>query len=394
MTGEASGFTVVPLTPAGCGAVAAIRLHGQGVRAALRSIFVPRRRSSSDTVATDRLTFGRFVDGDETLDEGITAVREDGRGGHIAELTVHGGVRVVERMLLVLERVGGKIETRPPSFDGRRTLIDVEAEATLARCKTRRAVRFIARQRTALPEGLRDILNECERSETRGRAMLADLMERSRSSRYLVEGATVVFFGPVNAGKSTLINRLFDGAQNLVSARAGTTRDWVDAAVAIDGVPLRVIDTAGVRIEGEGDGLEAEAIERGRSRLREADVQVIVLDGCTSDRERLFERYAADLDLERAVVVANKCDLPGARAWDPIGSGCAAEVVVSGLTGEGTTLLRGSILGVLPIDELDGDGARLFTDRQSSWISQVLSDGSDGSVQDAIRAEMGRTFFG
>lgn len=204
----------------------------------------------------------------------------------------------------------------------------------------------------------------------------------------------MVFFGPVNAGKSTLINRLFDGAQNLVSARAGTTRDWVDAAVAIDGVPLRVIDTAGVRIEGEGDGLEAEAIERGRARLREADVQVIVLDGCRSDGEHLFERYEAELDLGRAVVVSNKCDLRGACAPGPIGSRCAAAVDVSGLTGEGMTLLRESILGVLPIEELDRGGPRLFTNRQSSWISQVLSDGSDGSVQDAIRAEMGRTFFG
>lgn len=358
------------------------------------------------------------MDGDEIIDDGIVRIAEvnsppagkrpsDGIKGPVAataevnqpvevvELSVHGGVRIVERILMVAERAGARVvrgnDACGPAIAGEagsdaheEMNIDEEAAECLTAARTRRCVRFISRQRTLLPAVLEEIAVALDTDPDECRTRLQQLLDRSRSARFLLTEATVALFGPVNAGKSTLINRLSERESSIVSPLPGTTRDWVDATVSIEGVPLRLVDTAGIREA--TDALERDAALRGLVRVADADVRVAVLDGSVEFPGAFWERCGDMLAGRRALVVLNKCDLPA--AWDAarVREPGRAVVRVSGRTGEGIADLVQAILSNLSIADLGEELACPFTARQIEWISQLLSGDIGGVAGGALRA--------
>ncbi len=393
----ANALTVSLLTARGMGAMAVVRLVGDDAVGVLRSLFVPKSGVWPEVVERDRLMYGRFVapseDGElaagETIDDGIVVVRDDPRGGHVVDLTVHGGVCVVQRLCLLLQQAGAKLDAHPADVRADSSELDVAVSAALARSKTRRAVRFVAQQRIALPSALERIACVYERDIDKGHDELAKLIHRSHCGRYLIDGARVVFCGPTNAGKSTLINRLFGRAQSLVSARAGTTRDWVDAEVAVDGIPLRVIDTAGWRPN--ADPLERKAIASGLEQLRTADIQVVVVDGSDVFADSFFDRVGALLDPKRSVIAMNKADIE--PVWQRARLDASGRPVsTSGHSGEGTEALLASLSGILSIVDGQDAGAVLLGEGQISRMSRALSDPSGRDSALRLRREIAPKF--
>lgn len=362
--------------------MAVIRLNGAGAARTLERFFQPAHPVPLRDIAPDRLVYGRFVNprrDNEPIDDGIVAVRPDGAGGHVIDLTVHGGLRVVERLLDLLQRCGAEIRSGGDRWD-----------AAFAPAKTRRAVRFIARQQDLLHAELDAVARLCEQDDAAGRARLHALIARSRPAVHLVEGADVVFAGPPNAGKSTLINRLFDPARSLVSPHAGTTRDWVAVDVALDQVPLRVTDTAGVRRTDHP--IEREAIDRGLKMFRSADVQVVVVDGSTDVQESFLSKIAPLVRADRAVIALNKADLPATRDPGVAGRLNLPCVRVSGLTGLGLEDLITRLAKILTIERLDPARAALFRRRWVEDFADLLSDRTAGSLPEAIRHRVRRIF--
>ncbi len=380
MSDSSTGLSAYALTPAGAGAMAVVRVAGRGARAAVESIFKPKLGSLPGSTESARLVYGRIVDagaGTETVDDGMVALRPDGRDGEVVEITVHGGVRVLERVLLLLQGAGATIVGEAPAGDTTMTVLDGEVLAALGTAKTRRAVRFLALQRVALTSELDEIARVLARDESAGRSRLRALMERSVPARHLVEGATVVFAGPANAGKSTLINRMYDRGRSLVSAEAGTTRDWVDLEAAVDGVPLRVIDTAGVGV-GSCD-VEREAVSRGLAWFRTADVQVLVLDRSAACPGAFLESVGPAVVPSRAVVAVNKSDLEAAWEVSRLAGTGWRVVCTSGLTGQGTEELSNLVLDLLLIGELDDERPRLFHRSQWERLGALLLDRRDAA---------------
>ncbi len=172
------------------------------------------------------------------------------------------------------------------------------------------------------------------------RATCDALLEGFRRAGRLVRGgATLAIVGRPNAGKSSLFNRLLAADRAIVTEVPGTTRDTLEEELDLDGVPLRLIDTAGLREA--GDAVEAEGVRRAERARREADLVLVVLD-----RSRPAEPEERDL-LEhpeiqggRVVVAANKCDLDA--AWDPADRAPGA-VEVSAKTGAGIEALRAEL---------------------------------------------------
>lgn len=367
--------------------MAVIRLAGRDAPDVLRRCFVPKRAGAIDNLQPDKLAFGHVVDGDETVDDGIVSLRPDGREGYIVDITVHGGLRVVERVLLLLQRLGATIEHDTDRAVARSAETPLEADVfhALSRAKTKRAVRFLARQRVALPAELESIVQACERNEATGRAMLESLLDRSRPARLLVEGATLAALGPVNAGKSTLLNRLFPPSRSLVSDEPGTTRDWVGVETAIEGIPIEAIDTAGLRLG--ADAIEQEAVNRGLQRVRDADVQLIVVDGSATFPSEFLDRCLTVIDPRRAVAVVNKLDLPPAWSATRMEGFCVTAARTSGLTGEGLIGLTEAILTVLGVEAADDHKPALFTGVQMERLRRILLDTPDGHLAHAFRTE-------
>ena len=176
---------------------------------------------------------------------------------------------------------------------------------------------------------------------------LADVVEQSRRGQVLRDGLDVVIAGPPNVGKSSLLNRLLAEDRAIVTEVPGTTRDLLSADIEVDGVAVRLTDTAGLR--SSTDAVEAIGVERARSAAAKADLVLLVED---ANRPATAEDAAAGLDVAapRRLRVRNKIDLSG----EAPGRGTAGEVRISALTGAGLDALRQAISAAVGVDPAEG----------------------------------------
>jgi tRNA modification GTPase len=185
------------------------------------------------------------------------------------------------------------------------------------------------------------------------------------------QGLTLAIVGRPNVGKSSLFNRLVERERAIVTASPGTTRDLVSETVAIGGIPIQLVDTAGIRQA--LDEAESIGIRKSMEALADADLVLIVLDASQA-------RTAEDDELQRqaegrpAIVVGNKCDLEKSGQWS-VASGQSARVRASALTGEGLAELRGEILRHI--------GGEAGVQAEAGFLTNVRHQ---GRVQDSLAA--------
>jgi tRNA modification GTPase len=325
-------------------------------------------------------------DGGKPLDEVLITVMRAPRtytGEDVVEVGVHGGAIPARRVLRAMLREGARLAdrgefTKRAFLNGRLDLSQAEAVADIVAARSERgadvALAALAgklAQRTEEVEGrLLDLLARLEVNldfnedvEAVGREEIArtlddcrgeldELARRAPWGRRLREGATVVLVGRPNVGKSSLFNALLQDERALVSEVPGTTRDWLEAWIDLEGVPVRLVDTAGLRTT---DGaLEAEGVRRAMKLEAGADLRVVVLDGAESLHAEDDDVLARTATSAR-IVVRNKSDLP-AGDFERAGGRAVAirpeSLAVSARTGEGVTELRAEIAWRL----LDGVG--------------------------------------
>ena len=256
-------------------------------------------------------------------------------GEDVVELSCHGSPALLRMVTLWIVAGGARLAvpgefTRRAFLNGRVDLAQAEAVALMIGARTDRAIALAARalagglsdQVRALRDALVDVIAGLEVTldfpEERvghdvgvARAMVARLradVERWRAAahhgRVVHDGITVALVGPPNAGKSSLLNALLGRDRAIVSPAPGTTRDVVEGTIALAGVPVRLLDTAG--LDAPRDAIEAEGIRRSRRAMEESDLVLVVLDGSLPPDRRVLEETA-----DRArVVVRAKSDLP------------------------------------------------------------------------------------
>lgn len=354
-----------PATPPGRGAVAVVRVSGPDLQPLAceltgRSGWKPRYAHYAAFLAAD----GSIIDRGLAL---YFPAPRSYTGEDMLELHCHGSPVVVEMLLARLFQLGAR-PAEPGEFsrraflNGKLDLAQAEAVAALIESTSEAAARAASRslegefskQVHALTEALMqlrayveasidfadediDLLAEGEVS-ARLEGLLADLKalcQRAHQGRLLREGMTAVIAGPPNVGKSSLLNCLAERAAAIVSEIAGTTRDLLNEHLQIDGMPLHVIDTAGLR-EG-GDPIEREGMRRALKAMQSADRILLVLD-CREPGagEVLLAELPRGIPVTR---IYNKIDLIG-RPPSIEETSETAVVYLSAKTGTGIALLR------------------------------------------------------
>ncbi|MCL2443800.1 MAG: 50S ribosome-binding GTPase, partial [Treponema sp.] len=200
--------------------------------------------------------------------------------------------------------------------------------------------------------------------------VLARLKKLSASwqlERIYQEGITLVIAGRPNAGKSSLFNSLLKEDRSIVTEIPGTTRDWIEAWVSIEGIPIRLIDTAGLR---ETDNsVEKIGVERSRELLQEADIVLYLIDGTQGITEEDF------IECEKGawhLLVWNKCDVVPMPSPFPLTG--FSPIGVSAKTGEGLTELYSAIVSSLSLHEYDRQASvALGTERQKNLVDAACS---------------------
>lgn len=329
-------------TPIGEGAIAIVRLSGSDAIAIADKIFTGQRLTE---VKTHTIHYGKLVDPETsdvveevmvTLMRGPkTFTRED-----IIEINCHGGLVSVNRVLELVLANGARLAepgefTKRAFLNGRIDLSQAEAVMDLIRAKTDRAMNIALKQMDgrlskliqALRQELLETLAHVEVNidypeyddvEEMTHGMMTEktklvseeidhILQTAKQGKILREGIGTAIIGRPNVGKSSLLNALVHENKAIVTDIPGTTRDVIEEYVNVRGVPLRLIDTAGIR-ETE-DIVERIGVERSRQVLKEADLILLVLnygDELTVEDEKLFEA----VDGMDVIVIVNKTDLP------------------------------------------------------------------------------------
>ena len=325
-------------TPPGRGAIAIVRCSGPDARRIAARVF-RTRAPLVDRVAT----YGEILDVDGcVLDTGLALAMDAPRtatGETVVELHVHGSPVVARETLRALLHAGARAAgpgefTRRAFLNGKLDLSAAEAVADVIEAESRAGARAahanlsgglraqivaIAAELATLLEELAgaidypDEVPEPARAEAARRlaaldARLAELTADWERGRLVREGLSLAIVGPPNAGKSSLLNALLGEERAIVAPVAGTTRDVIEERFAIDGVLVRVLDTAGLRES--DDAVERSGIERARRALAGAAVALVVVDG--SRPLDADARAVLEATRERPrVVLFNKSDLGG-----------------------------------------------------------------------------------
>ena len=370
-------------TPPGRGGVGVIRISGPEVRRLAESVAggLPTPRQAA---------YRRFLAADgEVIDEGLVLYfpgPHSFTGEDVLELQGHGAPMVMDRVLATLTHLGARL-AGPGEFsqraflNGKLDLTQAEAIADLIAATTQESARAAMRSLhgefshriddllTALtelrvyvesaidfPDEEIDFLAEgqIEQRLADVALRLAAVTEEARRGSVLREGMTVVIAGRPNSGKSSLLNRLagFDAA--IVTDVEGTTRDLLREHIHIDGMPLHVVDTAGLRES--PDTVEREGIRRAWAAIRSADRLLLLVDdrlGVGRPEAEVMENLPEGVG---CTLVRNKIDLSGSEA----GLRSADEVNISARTGAGLEALRSHLKELMGY----GQGEGLFLARR------------------------------
>jgi len=396
MNEAANNDTIAAIsTPLGEGGIGIVRLSGPRAVEIAGAVFRARSGEPASTFPPRRARLGHIVNRGEILDEVLLTVmrapatytRED-----VVEISGHGGSVALQAVLDLVLRRGARLAgpgefTRRAFLSGRIDLAQAEAVVDLVRGRTDEAARAALRQLGGelsteveqIHEALFDLLvrveadidfpeeevdalpaGELEARATTVREEIDRLLATSRRGMMLREGIKAVIVGRPNVGKSSLMNALLRRDRVIVTPVPGTTRDAVSEAVNIEGIPVVLYDTAGIR--DPEDEVEEEGVRVSRRHLEEADMVLLVLDRSEPLDEE--DRAIAALSGERAVVAAlNKSDLPARLTADDATSLVtgAPRVNVSATQGTGIELLEGAIVEAVHGKRLDGTEGAIVT---------------------------------
>ncbi|MDD5220109.1 MAG: tRNA uridine-5-carboxymethylaminomethyl(34) synthesis GTPase MnmE [Candidatus Bipolaricaulis sp.] len=420
-----SGETIAAIsTPIGEGGIGIVRLSGPAAVDIADLVFLSPKGLRLADAQTHTIHYGHVVEDGRRIDEVLaslmraprTYTRED-----VVEFGCHGGIVAARAVLDAVLARGARLAergefTKRAYLNGRLSLDQAQAVADIVHAQTRLGLeaavdrlggRF-SQQVAALHADLAAILADLEVEidfpdleviveELRPRveaveARAVDLLARSERGALVREGLTVAILGRPNVGKSTLLNALLAEERSIVTPIPGTTRDTVEEVAAIGGVPVRLIDTAGLRVP--TDPIEAEGVRRTKEATKRSDLVLLMLDRSEplTDEDRAL--IATDWGVP-ALLVLNKSDLAPRIGDVPRGTSIG-RVEIAAKEGQNLAALSDRLVELLLGGELPSRNTILLLDtwerdllrRLRDSVTRTLDGMSEGRTPDMIAEEL------
>ncbi|OFI49750.1 tRNA uridine-5-carboxymethylaminomethyl(34) synthesis GTPase MnmE [Floricoccus tropicus] len=418
-------------TPLGEGAIGIVRMSGTDAVEIAGKVF---KGKDLNKVESHTLNYGHIEEDGRILDEVMIGVmkapktftRED-----IIEINTHGGIAVMNEILQLLLRKGARMAepgefTKRAFLNGRVDLSQAEAVMDIIRAKTDQAMNIAVAQ---LDGSLSNLINNTRQEiletlaqvevnidypeyddveemttkmlrekTTAFQELLDNLLKTAKRGKILREGLKTAIIGRPNVGKSSLLNHLLREDKAIVTDIEGTTRDVIEEFVNINGVPLKLIDTAGIRET--DDVVEKIGVERSRKALNEADLVLLVLNS----GEKLTDQDLSLLELSQnsnRIIVLNKTDLPQEIETEKIAEFDPNYIEISVLKDENVDKIEEQINDMFFENAgiVEQDATYLSNTRHIALIEQALdslkavNDGLDmGLPVDLVQVDMTRTW--
>lgn len=355
-------------TPVGEGGIGIIRISGKDSLAIAKKVFSGAKRDL-ETVLVNTLIYGWVIDEHGGVVDEAMAVFMRAPYSYTAEDVVeihcHGSYASLEKTLGLVLQYGARLAmpgefTQRAFLNGRLDLAQAEAVLDIIKARTQASLKLAMRQHRGLLskeiskyrnllknvvvqlEAVIDYPEEDIEDVTRAQVLrqaksveaeLTRLLASCKTGRVLKEGLRVVITGRPNVGKSSLLNFLLQEERAIVSSTAGTTRDVIEEQLVVGGIPIVLVDTAGVR--DTIDEVEKIGVQRAYSNIKSADLVLVMMDavaGVTQEDRKLLR----SVQNEEYIILVNKIDEPfNLTALEEELKGCGNIVYISVRTGEG-----------------------------------------------------------
>ena len=409
---------VAPMTPAGVSAIAALRVSGSKVREVIRFLFgekaLENLKPREATLSTAR-DYRTIVNGDRKTAQVIDSLLfiyfegpNSYTGEDVLELYPHGNPIIVRELIQVIKSVEGVRLAEPGEYtrraflNGRMDLVQAESVADVIhsanRAELKNAHRLLggalSKKVKTLTEQVMDISARLELdvdfAEEEADPDYANWEKKIEAIRESVESILksfkgnaavrrlplAVLYGAPNAGKSSLVNALIGEDRILVSNIPGTTRDFVEVRLFLNGGEIRLVDTAGIADKAT-DALDALSMEKSREILAEADMKILVVDGASChpesfDKLRINSTEVESKDLQPDLVVYSKSDL--AQGLPECNEGSSGNSIrVSSKTGEGLDALTQAMNARLFANRDESDDIWITSEREKNCLEEALA---------------------
>lgn len=335
-------------TPAGEGGIAVIRISGNKTFDTVEKIFFKDSQREIPVNISEfnshTIHYGFIFNEEEQLDEVLTSIFKSPNsftGEDVIEISCHGGYFIANKIIALLNQLGIR-QAEPGEFskraflNGKIDLSQAEAIADLIRSKTDLAHQSSLKQLEGslseyVLEVRKNILNitslveleldfaeedvefvpkkEVKEKITNVISELKSIADSYITGKVIKEGVNLVIAGKPNSGKSSLFNHLLKTNRAIVSDIAGTTRDYLEENLIINGILFKLVDTAGLRIS--GDVIETEGIKRSYEKMNEADLILFLVDSLSDEKEieETVKFYNANIKSDKSILVLTKSDL-------------------------------------------------------------------------------------
>lgn len=398
-------------TPLGIGGISIIKISGPEAVASVVPLFQPKNSQRAlHQLASQTMIYGHIHDDDngDLIDEVLLSILRSPRsftGEDVVEINCHGGIQVTMAVLEMLLKRGVRLAepgefTRRAFMNGRIDLTQVEGTIDLIHARTKRAARLgsqmiasgigaeiqrlldIVIETRAMAEATIDFCDDMETElPTESLKMkiieevipaLEKLVANYQGGRLLREGLRVVLAGKPNVGKSSLMNQLLDQDRVLVTDVPGTTRDTVEEGIEIEGIPIRICDTAG--LARSKDPIERLGQQRTMGAIENADIILFMIDASQplDESDCYLEKMLEQRD---PLVLRNKIDLVADTIQPTTLDKTPAQgyLDISALYGKGMKALKKRLLAAAGVDQSAEANAFLPNLRQKTLLFNALA---------------------
>lgn len=380
-------------TSPGIGGIGIIRMSGEDCFQILEKIFKPKNKQSIEKIKGYTMKFGKIVDKDNIIDEVLVSYFKSPKSytsENMCEINSHGGIVIMNKILDLCIKNGANLAepgefTKRAFLNGRIDLSQAEAVIDIINAKTDKEAEVSLKQlEGSLSEKIEKIRKivisvmadieatidypEYDLEEVTNAKIikvldevdiLLESLEKSfYNGKILREGISTAIIGRPNAGKSSLLNLILNEERAIVTDIEGTTRDTIEEFISIDGIPLKIIDTAGIR--NAKDEVEKIGVEKAMDIAKRSDIIIAIFDSS----KKLNEEDKKILELlkdKNAIILLNKIDLEKVIKVDEFKEINKPVIEISTKTKEGIDKLYEEISKMFKLKEIANDGETIVS---------------------------------
>ncbi len=363
MVNDSRSFAALT-TPAGRAAIATIVAVSENVASKLEPLFHSASGLSLSEIPINQIAFGIWCNDNNSTGEELVVCRFS---SDTIEIHCHGGHAASSAILQDLSKCGFEILSADQYLE-QQSIGNIRAEALAAASKATTelaAAHLLAQYHGALENALHELRKTINDTDSTESLLVVDSLLRSYAlAKRLTTPTRIVIAGPPNVGKSSLINCIAGYERAIVFDQPGTTRDVINIATAIDGFPVDLSDTAGIRTS--QDELESEGIDRARQQIQIADIVLFVFDIRAEFDEAWYREHQLLLhDEQQQILVFNKSDLVSGSQAQTNG------ILISAKTGSGIDQLFNAISKLINPDDLTVGCPLPFLPRHENVLQQI-----------------------